>query len=151
MYSFARKKIYNPLNAGLIKENIHSGMFARKPDISRIAVFEINVKKWQYKRLKQEVEEAWGHHEQYKYNFLGLFTLIVVGCGTTIKDHFLCTEWVTDLLNSCKIELFGGKAPIKVTPCDYCKKLEDYIIYEGLTKDYPFYNREIQYSSAVNC
>ena len=150
MYSFARKKIYNPLNAGLIKENIHSGMFARKPDISRIAVFEINVKKWQYKRLKQEVEEAWGHHEQYKYNFLGLFTLIV-GCGTTIKDHFLCTEWVTDLLNSCKIELFGGKAPIKVTPCDYCKKLEDYIIYEGLTKDYPFYNREIQYSSAVNC
>ena len=84
MMSFARKEINNPFNSGLIKEDIRTGMFALKPDVSRIAVMELKVSEQQYNNISSLMDYYWQNKDNYKFNFVGLTSMLIY--GKTIRN-----------------------------------------------------------------
>lgn len=139
MFSFARKEIDNPFNAGLVTEDIGKGMFALKPAISKIAVMELRITTEQYNNLSKAIERYWINKERYGYNFSGLITMLLCGRGTSPKDKFFCSQWVATVLQESGIDIFDGKAPKDIKPFDFYDVLKNNIIYEGLVTEYPEY------------
>jgi hypothetical protein len=135
MFSFARKTINNPFNAGFIKENIHSGMFARNFNRNRITVFELDVLPDQYQFIENYVNNCWIDRDFLKFNYIGLIVQLICGRGISRQNHFFCSQWVATVLNLCGIDLFN-KNPVHVRPFDFYVALKDCIIYEGLVQNY---------------
>lgn len=92
MMSFARKEINNPFNSGIVKENIREGMFALKPDKSKIAVMEIGVTKQQYDDIGNIMNSYWGRCDELGFNFAGLISMLLCGRGVPVKDHFFVQD-----------------------------------------------------------
>ena len=136
MMSFARKEIRNPFNSGLVKENIRSGMFALKPDVSRIAVMELSISENQYNKLSSLMDQYWEKREQYDFNYAGLISMLIYGKGVQIPNSFFCSQWVARILTESGINIFDGKDVKDIRPFDFYGLLQDQIIYEGLAKDY---------------
>lgn len=144
MYSFARKEIKNPFNSGLVKENIHEGMFALKPEKSNIAVMEIGVTPEQYINITELMKYFWEHKDDYKFNFLGLTVMLIFARGVALEDHYFCSQWVATVLKQCGLDFFHDKKAYNIRPFDFYCELKKYIIYEGLTVDYPNFEDEAQ-------
>ena len=140
MVSFARKEMKNPFKSGLVKEDIRKGMFALKPDISKIAVIELNVTEEQYNNLSKVIERYWENKEKYSYNFSGLLTMLLYGRGTAPKNKFFCSQWVATVLQESGIDILEGRNPKNVRPFDFYVALKNHIVYEGLATEYPEYN-----------
>lgn len=136
MMSFARKKVNNPLIAGLIKEDIGLGVFARSGEQSRIAVMEIPVSVEQYNLIQSLMGEYWNRRDMLKYNILGLFSMLLYGKGIKIKDKYICSQWVAEILEDSGVYHFERKRPCDVRPFDYYDTFKKNIIYEGLTVEY---------------
>lgn len=141
MMSFARKELNNPFDSGLIKENIRTGMFALRPDISQIAVMELPVTEKQYNTISEIMDDYWEHRDQYGFNFLGLASMLLCAKGVTSENRFFCSQWVATVLRDSGIDLFEGKDPKNIRPFDFYERLQDHIVYEGLTINYPEYNK----------
>ena len=88
MMSFARKEINNPFNSGLIKEDIRTGMFALKPNVSRIAVMELNVSEQQYNKLSSLMNYYWENRDKYNFNYVGLTSMLIYGKGIDFPNSF---------------------------------------------------------------
>lgn len=140
MMSFARKKINTPLNAGLVKEDINRGMFALKRNISKIAVMEICVSDKTYDKIGEAMDAYWKRKDSLKFNFFGLGVMLFLARGVSMKNHYFCSQWVATVLQECDLDIFDGKKPYNIRPFDFYTKLQDNIIYEGLTIDYPKYD-----------
>lgn len=141
MLSFARLRLHNFLIAGLARENIHTGVFALHPKRTRIAVFEIPVSVEQYNGIKESMELAWKNKKNLRYNFLGLFVMLVTGRGVARKNHYFCSQWVAEVLNHNSICLFGNKKPYHIRPFDMYIALKNHMIFEGYITAYPpYYN-----------
>ncbi len=140
MMSFARKDLHNPFNSGLIKEDIRTGMFALKPDISQIAVMELDVTSKQFDTISEIMDDYWEHRDQYGFNFLGLASMLLCAKGVTSENRFFCSQWVATVLRDSGIDLFDGKNPKDIRPFDFYETLQDHIVYEGLAVDYSEYN-----------
>lgn len=149
MMSFARKEMDNPFDSGLVKEDIRTGMFALKPEISKIAVMELNVTEEQYNKLSQVMDYYWEHRDDYKFNFLGLGSMLIFARGVAPKDCFFCSQWVATVLEECGIHIFDDKKPKDVRPFDFYGKLHDHIVYEGLTINYPEYFNEVNNKNSI--
>ena len=135
MYSFARRTIHNPFNAGLIQESIKAGMFARKPDVNRMAVFELALSEERWKQLETLINADWNKRDMLKFNYLGIVVQLIFARGVARKGHYFCSQWVASQLNYCGVDLFH-KNPVHVRPFDFYVALKDSLIYEGLVKDY---------------
>ena len=136
MMSFARKKINNPFVSGLIRENIYSGVFARSGAESRIAVMEVSVSRSQYDYIQQLTTEYWNRRETLKYNFLGLFSMLLYAKGANVKNRYICSHWVAEVLEESGVYHFEKKRPCDVRPFDYYDVFDKNIIFEGRTMDY---------------
>lgn len=136
MMSFARKKLRNPFVSGLIRENIRSGIFALKPLHNRIAVMRIGISNSQYDELKKVMDGYWKRRKKLKYNFPGLASMLLFGRGIAVKDAYFCSQWVDEVLKRCGIDLFEGKPSCYIRPFDFYCRLEEFIVYEGLTAEY---------------
>lgn len=139
MMSFARKEINNPFNAGLIKEDIRTGMFKQNKKYSKIAVMKLEVTSEQYDRVLERMKWYWEHREEFGFNFEGLTSMLFVGKGVAPKNKFFCSQWVASVLKESGIDLFDGKDPKDIKPFDFYGVLKDHIIYEGPTIEYPEY------------
>lgn len=139
MFSFARKELHNPLDSGLIRENIRTGVFAFHPALDWIAVFRFPVSQAQYQDIRRRVERYWGRRDELHYNFLGLFSMLLVGKGVCHEDHYFCSQWVAELLEQSGICLFDGKAPQNVRPFDFYSALNQFKLFEGPLRKYPLY------------
>lgn len=135
MYSFARRAIHNPFNAGMIQESIEKGMFSRKTHVGRMAVFELSVTAEQYRELEKRIEADWARRDILKYNYLGIVIQLLFGRGAARKNHYFCSQWAAEVFHSCGIDLFH-KNPIHVRPFDFYAALKNNLVYEGLVKDY---------------
>lgn len=149
MMSFARKEIHNPFDSGLVIEDIRKGMFALKPEISKIAVMELEVSDDQYQKISALMDYYWSHRDDYHFNFAGLASMLFYGKGVEVPNHFFCSQWVATVLKDSGIDLFDGKNPKDVRPFDFYGVLQNHIIYEGLTIDYPEYQSSL--SDLSNC
>jgi len=140
MMSFARKEINNPFDAGLVKEDIRKGMYDLKPEISRMAVMEIKVTAEQYDKITKTMKRYWDNKEKYKYNFPGLFTMLIYARGIAPKNKFFCSQWVATVLKESGIDIFDGRPARNIRPFDFYGALKRNIVYEGLIIEYPEYD-----------
>lgn len=143
MMSFARKELNNPLNAGLVKEDIRTGMFKIKADVSKIAVMELKITKKQYEDISKTMDRYWENRDKYNFNFVGLASMLICARGIEKENSFFCSQWAATVLEECGIDIFDGKKPKDIRPFDFYGTLKDYITYEGPTIEYPgYYNYE---------
>lgn len=139
MMSFARKKVNNPFVSGLIKEDIHLGVFARSGEKSCIAVIKLSVSESQYDAMQKLMLEYWKRRDELKYNFSGLFAMLLYGKGIKVENKYFCSQWVAEMLDESDIFHFENRRTCDVRPFDYYDVFEKNIVYEGLTIKYSEY------------
>lgn len=139
LYSFARKRVNNPIDCGFIYEDINSGIFGRDKD-TLCRVYALQVTESQYDKIVQEIDIFKKNQPQYSYNYKGIFG-VMVNVPISQKNKYFCSEFVTEVLLKAGIDLFG-KNPSLACPADFMSKLQDRLIYEGLLCEYRQYMKE---------
>ena len=131
-YSYARRKMNNPFNAGLITENIHTDVFALYPDC-HCAVYSLTVSDEAYKKMSAEITVFFNNYKKAKYNFMGM---IPMALGIKIKRKFrlTCSQFVARILESSK-EIQLPKSPYLMLPNDFPLINGVEVIYDGILND----------------
>lgn len=133
LYSFARRKINNPLTAGFIHEDIEKGVFGSDKRIT-CKVYKIPVTEEQYEKIHAEIVKFKQDPDYYKYNFVGLFAGIL---RLNIRDdrHFTCCAFVDHVLVAGGISLFEDENKL-IKPYDFHNELHEHEMYEGKLCEY---------------
>ena len=145
-YSYARRTLHNPFNAGMIAENIHTFVFARYPDC-HCALYEIEVSDEGYEKMKRLVEEYLKNYKKAKYNFLGTLPLRL-GLRMRRRWKLVCSQFVAIALQESG-DVTLPKDPYLMLPNDFPKMKGARKIYEGILKDCNF--SEASSLSGVPC
>ncbi|NLJ97514.1 MAG: hypothetical protein GX321_10220 [Clostridiales bacterium] len=141
MYSFARRGLYNPFNAGFIREHIDSGVFARFSSTT-CCVYELQITNKQYYNLRQEINVFIENKDSYSYNYLGL-----LGAAFNIpiksKQRYFCSQFVAYLLQQSEINIFNKDYSL-IKPRDI--RVNPYLkpIYQGKLAEYRIYKRKFK-------
>ena len=138
-YSYARRTLHNPLNAGIILEDIHDFVFAQYPNC-HCALFALEVSDEGYERIRARIEHYLQHYKKAKYNFLGIVPLRM-GIRIPRKFRLVCSQFVAVALSAAE-ELALPKDPYLMLPNDFPKIETIRKIYEGPLKDCRFDMRD---------
>ncbi|MDO5155883.1 MAG: hypothetical protein Q4D51_07945 [Eubacteriales bacterium] len=133
MYSFARRRVHNPFNAGFVDEDIETGIFGRDKNVY-CSVYALAVTEEQYKVLCEELKHFIRHRELYDYNYKGLVG-VLFGKNVARDYNYFCSQFVSYILSRSGIELFEKEHGL-VQPCDFHLQLEKQRIYEGKLTEY---------------
>ena len=139
MYSFARRGIYNPLNAGFIEERLDTGIFGRETETG-CAVYCLELSGEDYEKIKDVVDTMVANKEEYGYNFTGMF-LAGINYPVTADKAFFCSQFLAWLMGQVGISI-ADKEYSLVKPGDIRDRLKSYMIYEGVLQEYPEYHRK---------
>ena len=131
-YSYARRKINNPFNAGLIIENIHTEVFAMYPDC-HCALYSIVVSDEAYEKMQGEITFFFNNYKKAKYNFLGMIPL-AIGIRIRRKFRLTCSQFVALILQSSR-EIELPKDPYLMLPNDFPQISGIELVYDGVLKD----------------
>lgn len=131
MYSFGRRNPDNPFSGGFVEENLYDGMYKKFPE-SECMIYRVRVTEEQYYQLRETVEEFLKNKDMYRYNFLGLFA-ILLNKPIKRKNHYFCSQFVSEVLIKGSV-YNSGKAPELTVPYDLFSIQNKALIYEGLTK-----------------
>ncbi len=132
LYSYARRKINNPLVAGFIIENIHTEVFARYPDC-HCALYRLFVSDEAYARMQNEITHYKNNYKKAKYNFIGMIPL-ALGIKIRRKYRLTCSQFVALVLERSK-EIELPKDAYLMCPNDFPKINGIEVIYDGKLKD----------------
>lgn len=128
LYSFGRRKYYNPIIAGFVKENIHTGVFGHNP-YAPCALFELSVSDEVFSRIERRIEYMAENYGEYRYNMLGLATCSL-GIAHRRSRHFLCSQFVADVLaESGAVQLPRDRSLMR--PVDFLRLPQLRPIYRG--------------------
>ena len=126
-YSFSRRKIKNPIIGGFVKEEYP--VWVEYFEDVQCCIYELEVTKVQYKRIKNIIQSFDEEKQKYKYHFLGL-----VGQSFNIdikrKYRFFCTQFVAHVLTESGALEFN-KPPIHIRSEDFKNHERLKLIYEG--------------------
>jgi hypothetical protein len=137
MYSFGRIKADNPFIAGFTEENLYNGVY-KKFSRSECLIYKLDVTEEQYEILKEEINKFFIEKHKYKYNFLGLFG-VVLNKPIRRRNHYFCTEFVSEVLMKTNIYNLD-KNPALTKPDDLIAIENKEIIYEGFINNYVSFN-----------
>lgn len=133
MYSFGRRRTYNPFWGGFVMESPHAGTFKRFPD-TKIILMSIPITEEQRKRIETRLEKMYKHRFDYRYNYLGLL-LAGIRIYKKFKRHYYCSEFVREILVEFKID--GAKdLPRIIHPMEFEEMSSAKEIYRGLLRDF---------------
>ena len=131
-YSFARRTLHNPFNAGFYIESIHTHVFAKYPDCN-CAVYSLEIDDESYEKLQKMIDDFVLNKELFDYNFLGLLPA-KLGIKTSRRYHFTCSQFVATVLQKVRsIEL--PKHPSLMMPNDFLKISGIKSVYSGKIKN----------------
>lgn len=133
MYSFARRGLYNPLNAGFVEEDIETGVFGKKHQ-TVCNIYKVTTTIEKYQRLKEEINNFKSNEEYYSYNFLGLLG-VMMKMPVHTGNRFFCSQFVSYVLNKSEIIDFKKHCAL-VTPMDFRSHEELTLVYHGRLKEY---------------
>ena len=127
-YSYARRTLHNPLNAGIIVEDIHDFVFAKYPN-SHCALYTLEVSDKAYEKMKACIELHLKNYKKARYNFLGAIPLRM---GIRIQRQYklVCSQFVARVLASAE-EIELPKDPYLMLPNDFPNIPDIQKIYEG--------------------
>lgn len=135
MYSFGRKRRYNPIDTGLIQENFDRGLFPYFPN-ARCCILEIPVTEEEYDVMYKAVESFYSNKENYRYNLMGVLTY-AMGLGLTRKDHFFCSQFVSYILSNMDC---WNSNPGLTKPMDFLNIPNKKIVFEGNITEFKIFN-----------
>lgn len=129
-YSFGRKNENNPFVGGFVRENMNGKLFRS----ATCAIYSCSVTEREYKQMIRFIQQIEMQQDEYKYNLLGLFG-ILMNKKMNDKKAFFCSEFVATILNN------GGfanscKPPWLVKPSDLVLYEGFYLVYEGRLLSY---------------
>ena len=130
IFSFGRKKPYNPFIGGFVRERIAEGLFKK----ARCEIYSYSLSEREYEQMQTKVRQIEAKKELYKYNFLGLIA-IMLKYNLKRKNAYFCSQFVATILNE-KIGLLE-KAPSQCTPQDILAVHKLELIYKGKLNHYP--------------
>lgn len=133
-YSFGRKHHDNPWMGGFVREDIHAGLYSEFPS-TRCVVLRVEVTDMQRAALKKAIADYERNKEEYRYNLLGLFG-VMVNINYEPKNAFFCSQFVTETLRKAGVWLWDRPSGL-VTPHCFLLHPELEVIYEGKLCDYP--------------
>ncbi|KOP77682.1 hypothetical protein ACFFHH_24365 [Cytobacillus solani] len=130
IFSFGRKKPYNPFIGGFVRERIAEGLFKK----ARCEIYSYSLSEEEYEQMQTKVRQIEAKKDLYKYNFLGLIA-IMLRYNLKRKNAFFCSQFVATILNEKKGML--DKSPSQCTPQDLLavNKLE--LVFKGNLVLYP--------------
>lgn len=144
MYSFGRKKIYNPFLGGFTEEKINYGVYSFSPNVPCV-VLKLEVTQEQYENVKKELDHFINNKEYYKYNYRTIYNHLFSSYKKS-KHRFACSEFVYYILYKNKV--LDLNIPIAaVRPQTFLDNLSDKIIYKGNLHKY----RSFLYSLKNSC
>lgn len=126
MYSFGRRKRYNPMDSGFIKENFNEGLFVFFPD-TYCCVLEIEVTDDEYKAMIDTINIFEQNEYNYRYNLMGVLSY-TVGVPLSRKEHYFCSQFVSYILSKTN---FWSFTPELTKPIDFLKLPNKKIVFEG--------------------
>ncbi len=132
-YSFGRKKPTTPIGGGFVIEGINHGVFKRFKN-AKCRIYRLTLSDDKYELLKQHVNKFIANSNNYKYNYLGIFT-IMFGFKFNRKNSYFCSQFVAKLLHESQIYKFHKDVSL-VRPKDFDSISEAKLIYEGRLADY---------------
>lgn len=134
VYSFGRKRPNNPFIGGFIKENLNLPFFNR----STCAIYQLKITEQEYEQLNEKILLMESQKHLYRYNFLGLFGVMI---NKEFQRHnaYFCSQFVASILQECGI-YHGSKPPGLIRPQDLRAWRELSLVYRGGLKSYPYLN-----------
>ncbi|ASK61995.1 hypothetical protein CFK37_07390 [Virgibacillus phasianinus] len=130
VYSFGRKNPRNPFVGGFVKENIHSDFLKN----ASCAVYAYHLSDAEYEKIKTKIKEIELQAGNYKYNFLGLFG-VMLQVEINREHAMFCSQFVATVLR--EVERFKLPKPnCFTTPADIRGLSGLQLIYQGKLCDY---------------
>ncbi len=133
MYSFGRKKAYNPFIAGFVIESVNFGTFKRFYN-TKVVVLEVTLPNENYEKMKTLIDLMVSDSKKYRYNYWGLY-LAALKIPYKSHNRYYCSEFVRDLL--IKYNVDGAEELNKIVhPMSFLNLPETQTVYIGKLKDY---------------
>ncbi|MDD4035967.1 MAG: hypothetical protein PHS45_01410 [Bacilli bacterium] len=130
LYSFARKKYYNPLIGGFVKEDINNPILVK----SKCAIYCLETDAGTYDKIISNIQKFNSNKNKYSYNILGLIG-VILRKEFRRKNKYFCSQFVATILKDSGIELIPKK-PCFTTPFDFAESEYLSFIYEGALSQY---------------
>lgn len=131
MYSFGRKKVYNPLDGGFIVENKNSKFYKRFKN-TKCLVLEISITIEKYKKLELLLDKYLENMDEYKYDIIGVF-LRAFNIKLKRNNYYYCTKFIKELLEDSDIYNFDSDF---IKPKDFMNIPNVKVIYRGKFLNY---------------
>lgn len=132
MYSFGRKNPNNPLSGGFAVENLSEGVF-KKYSGCKCLIVKVTVSEEQYSSLKEYVSEFSKEKDKYRYNFLGLCS-ILFNMPLKRKNYYFCSQFVSEALAKSSVIKLDKEPALTRTDDLYAIKNKE-ILYEGFVRE----------------
>ncbi len=143
MYSFGRTNPNNPFSGGFARESLHSGVYKRFKG-SECTIYRVKVTEKQYYSLKKDVEKFLEEKDKYRYNFLGLFG-ILLDKPIKRKYYYFCSQFVSEIL--IKNNVYKSKKPPELIKTSDLLLIDNKeIIYEGFINECYLFNGVYSFS-----
>ncbi|KUO73040.1 MAG: hypothetical protein APF77_20420 [Clostridia bacterium BRH_c25] len=132
MYSFGRINPNNPFSGGFVVESLYDGVYKKYVNC-QCMIFRVRVTEKQYHLLQKHVDEFSKEKEKYRYNFLGLCS-ILFNKPIKRKNYYFCSQFVSEVLMKSKV-LKAKKAPELTRTDDLYTIKNREIMYEGFVNE----------------
>lgn len=133
LYSFGRKNLYNPISGGFVTEDITGGVYYRFKE-TKCKILRLKVTSNQYDSVKNDCKLFYENKNNYSYNFIGLFCLLLK-IPIKRENKYFCSEFVSELLENNGIHNFK-KPSYFVTPHDFNLQPVMEKLFEGSLREY---------------
>lgn len=133
MYSFGRIDPENPFWGGFVEEDLYEGVY-RRYSKCQCLIHRVQVTQEQYCHLQQLVEEFRQKKGRLKYNFLGLFG-VLVNHPVKRKNYYFCSQFVAQILIDSKV-YNCGKDPGLMRTIDFFMMGNKDVLWEGSISDF---------------
>ncbi|WP_433594972.1 hypothetical protein [Lysinibacillus xylanilyticus] len=129
MYSFGRRQLNNPLSGGFLREDPERGLF----ETADCVIYRCKISHYQYLEMIKIVQYMYWNRDRYKYNFIGLFGVMMQKEVRRERAYF-CSQFVAMLLKVGGLKVCQN--PALMTP--HCIAQLPYLekVYAGKLADY---------------
>lgn len=129
-YSFGRKHPNNPFIGGFVQEDFNGKLFR----CATCAIYRCNVSPSDFKKMEQCLKQIENHKHDYKYNFIGLFG-VLLNKEIRRKNAFFCSQFVATILKNGGITLNNKPAGL-IEPSDFAENEATQLVYAGQLHTY---------------
>lgn len=138
VYSFGRKRQWNPLIGGFVREDVRKGIFKGVD----CAIYSCEVTEEEFNRMQEMVACLNKYKDYYRYNFIGLFA-VALNIQLKRKNAYFCSQFVADVLQLMRQNPITKPSNL-VRPQDIMEIPSLTLIYKGKLSTYVSQEQQIE-------